>query len=510
MKKSFIILLFIFHALAFSQVGINTTAPKATLDVSVNTQDISQADGIIPPRVTGFQLKSKDHLYNSEQTGTIVYVNEPLSSEDTTIKTGAVRKVGYYYFDGATWKSFENGTLEEVVEKGNYTPKYITFIGSTNSPLRDGALGMSEETYSMYFGNMNPNHTGYYNLGFGYGALEQITTSMYSTAVGSMAGQKITTGNANSFFGDEAGANNTTGHKNSIFGMAAAFHDRAGSFNSIFGYKAGQFRNLGKYNVLIGNSAGSSSGTAPVSNLGNNNVFIGTGAGFGEANLNNKLIIHSNNSLQSADSNSVTNEGIFSDPGQSSLANALISGDFVDRWLKVNGRFQINPTRISAATTDYTKMLVYNPTDGEVGSKDFSAVLTTTGTQPGNPITGQIEIAGGDTIGYPGTYGLYSETADRIAGFAIQNDGDIIPGVFVKDKATGEIQGLYVTYRGVSLPGKATVDPSVSISENNQLVPKIWVENYVASQTKIPAIPSKGTFILQSVDGVIQWIPSKD
>ena len=91
MKKSFIILLFMFHAFAFSQVGINTTAPKATLDVSINTQDILQADGIIPPRVTGFQLKNKDHLYNSEQTGTIVYVNEPLSSEDTTIKTSAVR-----------------------------------------------------------------------------------------------------------------------------------------------------------------------------------------------------------------------------------------------------------------------------------------------------------------------------------------------------------------------------------------------------------------------------------
>ena len=252
------------------QVGINTQNPETTFEVVGKPDDLSHYDGIIPPRITGDQLAAK--FYSSTKKGAIVFVTSAPSNLAGQVIH--VLETGLYYFDGNIWKSFEDDTLEDVVGRGNYSPKYISFIGSTAIPSRDGALGMNENTYSMYFGNMNPNHTGNYNIGFGYGSLENITTSTYSTAIGSFAGQKTTSGNANSFFGDEAGTNNTVGHKNSLFGMAAAYHKKVGSFNSIFGYKAGQFRNLGNYNILIGNSAGSSSGTEPVTNLGNNNVFI--------------------------------------------------------------------------------------------------------------------------------------------------------------------------------------------------------------------------------------------
>ena len=61
-------------------------------------------------------------------------------------------------------------TLESVVNMGNYSPKYMTFTGTTATPTRDGAIGMNPTTYSMYFGNMNSSQTGVYNLGFGYGS----------------------------------------------------------------------------------------------------------------------------------------------------------------------------------------------------------------------------------------------------------------------------------------------------------------------------------------------------
>lgn len=100
MKKSCLLLIFVFFGIVQSQVGINTTEPKATLDVTVNTNDTSKADGIIAPRLKGSDLKFKDALYNDDQKGTIVFVTEPLLFSETSLKTTNVIEKGYYYFDG--------------------------------------------------------------------------------------------------------------------------------------------------------------------------------------------------------------------------------------------------------------------------------------------------------------------------------------------------------------------------------------------------------------------------
>ena len=378
MSRIYYFLLCLLTLSLHGQVGINTTTPETTFEVVGKPEDLNHYDGIIPPRITGDQLAAK--FYPSTKRGAVVFVVSPPVS-----LTGQVINIiesGLYYFNGTIWKSFQDDTLEDVVERGNFSPNYISFIGSTQNPSRDGALGMNENTYSMYFGNMNPNHTGNYNIGLGYGSLENLTSSTYTTAVGSFAGQNNTSGNANSFFGDEAGTNNTIGHKNSLFGMAAGYHNKTGSFNSIFGYKAGQFRNLGNYNIFIGNSAGSSSGTGPITKMGSNNVFIGTGAGFGEMNLNNKLIIHSNNSLNAADFNSTTNEGIFTNPNSSSLSNALVTGDFVERWFKLNGSLIVNPIQLGTGS-EYTKIIV-SKADGTFGWEDRTSPVSV----PAAPIKG--------------------------------------------------------------------------------------------------------------------------
>lgn len=86
----------------------------------------------------------------------------------------------------------ELDTLESVVTRGNYSPKYITFTGTTAVPIRDGALGMNTNTYSMYFGNMNPNHTGIYNLSLGYGTLPLLTEGTENSIFGHYAFNKLT------------------------------------------------------------------------------------------------------------------------------------------------------------------------------------------------------------------------------------------------------------------------------------------------------------------------------
>lgn len=109
MKKNTILLaILLFSGLAYAQegrVGINTTEPKATLDVEASPTDLTKTDGFIAPRLTGNQLKNKDSNYTNNQTGAIVYATEAASP--TTAKTINVTEAGYYYFDSNVWQKMK-------------------------------------------------------------------------------------------------------------------------------------------------------------------------------------------------------------------------------------------------------------------------------------------------------------------------------------------------------------------------------------------------------------------
>lgn len=106
MKKNFMTLIAIvsFSTIAYSQVGINTETPKATLDVVASPDDANKIDGVIAPRLTGDKLQSKNGLYGPEQEGTIIYATSPSSEAGNSVdKTKNVDAPGYYYFDGEFW-----------------------------------------------------------------------------------------------------------------------------------------------------------------------------------------------------------------------------------------------------------------------------------------------------------------------------------------------------------------------------------------------------------------------
>lgn len=105
MKKNTTILAVLFMSgIAYSQVGINTDAPQATLDVVATPADLTKTDGLIAPRIKGSELKLKDANYGIPQTGAIIYVTEALAPIDTTAKTINVTTLGYFYFDGNLWQ----------------------------------------------------------------------------------------------------------------------------------------------------------------------------------------------------------------------------------------------------------------------------------------------------------------------------------------------------------------------------------------------------------------------
>lgn len=109
MKKKFImVMMSMVSVICFSQVGINTQVPKATLDVVSKTTDGSKPEGVIAPRLTGDQIKSGDSQYGINQTGAIVYATSAVSS--SSAKTLNITKAGYYYFDGSVWQGMGSST----------------------------------------------------------------------------------------------------------------------------------------------------------------------------------------------------------------------------------------------------------------------------------------------------------------------------------------------------------------------------------------------------------------
>ena len=370
------------------QVGINTQTPEATFEVVGKPNDLNHYDGIIPPRITGDQLAAK--TYSSTKKGTFLYVTEPFTETGNNTQTSLITKAGYYGFDGTEWKPFGNDedTLYDVVKRGNFAGRFISFSGDSISKqgTRIAALGFNSSTNSYFFGNLNPNHTGKNNLGIGLNALQNLTSGNGTVAIGNNAFKNSTgtvgtveneynTGvgfNVGSLFkGDYSVAfgfsslnSNWIGEQNTAIGqqaMSEGIGTEKVSYNTAIGSNALRLANQPFGNIVIGRSAG-------VRMSGKNNVIIGNWVAGSESysqafNSSNKLMIH-NHTFDS--SGNLPNSPVGT--------NTLIYGDFSERWLRVNGRFQINPANISTADSTYTNVLLQNPSSGEIAVQTFTNI----------------------------------------------------------------------------------------------------------------------------------------
>jgi len=116
MKKIIFYFLSLFLPLIiYSQSGINTKLPKATLDVVSKSITGLTPEGLITPRLSGEVLHTADNnnVYGEAQDGTLIFVTTPPSIENRVGQTIDIDIRGFYFYDflANKWINFSDEFL---------------------------------------------------------------------------------------------------------------------------------------------------------------------------------------------------------------------------------------------------------------------------------------------------------------------------------------------------------------------------------------------------------------
>ncbi|MEB2773675.1 hypothetical protein SYJ56_00055 [Algoriphagus sp. D3-2-R+10] len=128
-KYLYSIVLLLVCNIATAQVGINTTEPKATLEITAKTTDGSSPEGILLPRLTGDQIQSADAEYGADQIGTLIYATDAVTVVST--KTANITAAGYYFFDGNIWQKVGKDAINYTAGNGLTLTGTETELGGT-------------------------------------------------------------------------------------------------------------------------------------------------------------------------------------------------------------------------------------------------------------------------------------------------------------------------------------------------------------------------------------------
>lgn len=233
-------------------VGINTTAPTATLDVNgwMNT-------------ASGYYMSGNKIL----SVGSLA---------DNNLFVGSY--AGFTYTPG-------NGAGNAFT---GYAAGYSNSTGNGNSFYGELAGALNESgSYNSFVGGFTGyfNTTGWGNTFLGYAAGYNNSSATWNTFSGYLAGYYNTTGSQNTFSGSGAGQENTTGSQDTYIGYAAGELTTSGSSNTTLGSQAGEGITYGSYNTYIGAGTGQSDAN------GNSNIHLGFLAGQNNTTGSNNIYI---------------------------------------------------------------------------------------------------------------------------------------------------------------------------------------------------------------------------
>jgi hypothetical protein len=145
MKK--IIFLLLFPIVAFAQIGINTTTPKAALDVE------SSVNGILIPRVQLIDALDTTTILNPNGgplvTSTMVY---------NIIASGTAPNnvvAGFYYWNGSKWTTISGNATNSWSLEGNSGTNPATLFGS-NFVSGENFIGTTDYKHLLFGTNNRP------------------------------------------------------------------------------------------------------------------------------------------------------------------------------------------------------------------------------------------------------------------------------------------------------------------------------------------------------------------
>lgn len=185
MKYLFNILAIVsFGMIVNAQVGINTTSPNATLDVSAkrdasgNIVDTNQYVGLQTPRLTRAELTNLSISYGASQQGTSVYITDVTGGNANDQRIN-MTSVGYYYFDGSVWKRMQ--TTDNSSSGSVNSTVYKARIGGGNGILNIALLADDQYIdFSTATGSNNTFHNGSTSPMIATGILKIQEAGMYS------------------------------------------------------------------------------------------------------------------------------------------------------------------------------------------------------------------------------------------------------------------------------------------------------------------------------------------
>ena len=266
MKKVLPLLLFFFLAEQLTaQVGINTPAPDAQLDIRSSSQTApNNKDGLLIPKINVFPAVNP----NAAQNGMMVFLT-------TAVGTNLP---GFYYWDNPTnsWKGIGNDNTKWGLTGNTGTNPAIHFIGTADN--QDVVFKRSSDRAGFL---------GILNTSFGLNTMESISSGANNIAIGGHALHLNSTGNDNIAIGYNALDAHVTGSRNVAVGGSAMDFDFNSSENTAVGYEALRMVNgiAASGNVAVGHRAGSQITT------GFNNIMIGANTNPQSPTHGNKLNI---------------------------------------------------------------------------------------------------------------------------------------------------------------------------------------------------------------------------
>ncbi|MGK6341602.1 hypothetical protein ACMGDK_05145 [Chryseobacterium sp. DT-3] len=144
MKKTIVLTICFVPILFFSQVGINTTSPRTTLDVTASPTDLSKKDGVTVPRLTRQELTNKGNtLYTTNERGTMIYITD-ISGGDNASQRININAVGYYYFDGSVWHKMSPDISTPLPAYFRLTADIPNFLSSQAAGFKTRVFNLSQ------------------------------------------------------------------------------------------------------------------------------------------------------------------------------------------------------------------------------------------------------------------------------------------------------------------------------------------------------------------------------